>query len=205
MSRPTPALIGAIVLAAFLGTPATADFNGEVLIAPPPPNWAGGIEEPQETGVRRVWQRPNPDETGSIETISVTRLTGMTESTAAAVALQAARAALGRCDKPTASDPLPEPAAIGVTASVTATCAMDGGVGAFVVGHALVGDFNTYTVVRAWRGDPRDPSNPANSPRAAEAWQRFFTRLGVCNTLTSACDAESVTSVHAHPRYGGRR
>lgn len=201
MPRFSPALIGALALAAGVVSSASADFNGEVLVAPTPPSWTGGNEETTDSGVQRTWQRPDPAETGVVETVTVTRFTANTETTAAAIAAKFGRAALGTCAKPVVADAVPEPADIGVAASVTATCTDRDGVGAFTVAHAYIGDFNSYAVVRAWLGNPSDPSSPANSPRSAEDWQTYFSRISVCNTLTDACDPAAAVVVHAHPRF----
>lgn len=201
MSRALSATLAAAVVSTVFTAYVRADFNGEVLIAPPPLNWFGGTEEPFENGIRRVWRRPVASDADPFETVTVTRLTGEVGRTAATQATEAANGALEACDATLISDPLPVPADIGVAASVTATCPIGGRVGMFVLGQAYVGDFNTYTVVRTWRGAPDTPDSPANSPRAAEAWQRYFAKVSVCNTLTSACDSDAGHRVHAHPRY----
>lgn len=191
--------VAVVAAIAAIGSDTRADFNGEVLISPPPPNWLGGTETETETGVQRVWQRPTDG--GPRETITIERMTGSTDRTAASIAQDAGRHALGTCAQPNVTDATPEPAEIGARAAVTATCNTADGIATFALGHAFVGDFNTYSVVRTWSGDPSDPSSPAVSPRAAEEWLAYFSRAGVCNTLTSACNPDMAVMIHAHPRF----
>lgn len=200
MLRPTLMLTGflALAVAAIAALPACADFDGEVLIAPPPANWTGGTEEAHASGSSRVWRRPDG---AAVETITLTRLDGISNADPGSTAVMVGLGALGTCDNPDMSEPVAVPADIGVAAAVTATCTGSEGVGIFAVGTAYVGEFNTYTILRAWYGDPNDPGSPANSPRAAEDWQTYFERATVCNTLTSPCDVDAALLVHAHPRF----
>jgi len=195
----TSLCVSVFALALGIAAPVSAEFNGEVLIAPPPPNWTGGAEEKHDTGIRRTWERPG---TSSVERITLTQLTGISGADAGPTAQMTSYTALGGCAVPSISDPIEVPSEIGQAASVTATCKYGGeGAGIFTVTYVYVGEFNTYTIVRAWYGDPNDPTSPAISPRAAEDWQTYFERTAVCNTLTSPCDVDAALLTHAHPRF----
>jgi hypothetical protein len=47
-------IVSALVTSTVVADP---DFNGEVLIAPPPPNWSGGTPEAANNTLQRVWKR----------------------------------------------------------------------------------------------------------------------------------------------------
>ncbi len=193
-----PLYLSVAALAFGISSPVSADFNGEVLIAPPPPHWIGGSAEKHASGDIRVWQRPGG---GAEETITLTRLENVTGADPGSTAVLVALKAVGGCDRPDMTDPVEIPADIGTTASTTATCTVSEGISVFAVSAVYIGEFNTYTILRAWHGDPNDPTSPATSPRAAQDWQSYFERTAVCNTLTSPCDVDAALLTHAHPRF----
>ncbi len=184
---------------------AQAPFNGEVLIAPPPPNWTGGAPEKTETGIRREWRRSFLTQGGVVERVVITRSENQKDRVAQLAAQDLAKAMTAGCAKPKISEIKREKAAIGTTASFTARCTAvkdtPADTALFAMGKVFIGDFYTYAVRRVWTGHKDDPGSPANSPRTGEQWAAFFARITVCNTLTSPCDSAQAEIVHAHPRF----
>ena len=188
--------------AVFAAAPsAGATFDGEVLVAPPPANWMGGTLERTDTGSRRIWQRNVAAPGTAQESITLSRFDDITEPAPSARAAAIGRELTAECAKPIVSQVTLEGAEIGAVASVTSTCEEDGGATLFSVAKAYLGEFNSYAVVRTWRGDPRDPGNPANSPKTAASWLAFFDRISVCNALTAPCDTARAEIIHADPRF----
>ncbi len=191
-----------------LSTPKTAtsaEFDGEVLIAPPPPNWSGGASQPTKSGIRRVWKRDFQIDGGSIEEIAVTRMDKSGNAIANLAAQQLSKTMSENCSQPTVSEIKTDKATIGSTASFTILCSAikdaPPEIATFAMVMVYVGDFNTYAVVRTWRGNSADPTSPANSPRTGEQWAKFFDRISVCNTLTDNCSLARAEIIHADPRF----
>lgn len=194
------------VLAALTARPALAEFNGEVLVAPPPPNWSGGSIEETADGIVRTWRRILRDRPLPQEKIVVSRTPTVDSADPIDVATRHAGTVTEACVEAEVTNARYEEAEIGTFASVTARCTIRGTGGAadlalFSVIRAYIGEFNIYAVERTWTGDARDPGSPANSPRTAEAWMTYFDRISVCNTLVSTCDPADAEIIHADPRF----
>lgn len=184
---------------------AQSAFNGEVLVAPPPPNWTGGTLEKTEKGIRREWRRNFLTEGGVIERIVVTRSENAKDRVAALAARDLSKDMTAKCAKPTISKIERGKATIGTTASFTAQCAnvkdTPAGTALFATGKIFIGDFYTFTVRRTWLSNKDDPGSPANSPRTGEQWAAYFARISVCNTLTDSCNPANAEIIHANPRF----
>ena len=197
----------ALAAAAFVSGHVSAQtpFNGEVLVAPPPPNWTGGAPEPTGTGIRREWRRGFMTEGGVVERVVITRSENQKDRVARLAAQDLSKAITVGCAKPKVSEIKYEKAVIGTTAAFTARCTAvkdtPADTALFAMGKIFIGDFYTYAVRRVWTGHKDDPGSPANSPRTGEQWAAFFARIAVCNTLTSPCDSAQAEIVHAHPRF----
>ena len=197
------------VLAALtcLTGPAAAQsaFNGEVLVAPPPPNWTGGAPEKTEKGLRREWRRNFLIEGGVVERIVITRSENQKDRVAQLAAREVTKDMTAKCAKPTISKIERTKAAIGTKASFTAQCSTikdtPPGTALYAMGTVYIGDFYTYTVRRIWQGHKDDPGSPANSPRTGEQWAAYFARIAVCNTLTDTCNPAQAEIIHADPRF----
>lgn len=199
----TAALVAAITLSG--QALAQAPFNGEVLVAPAPPNWSGGTPERTETGIRREWRRGFAIENGVIERVVITRSENKKDRVLLLAARELSKAMTAGCAKPTISEIKRDKAQIGATASFTAQCKSvkdtPADTSLFAIGKVYIGDFYTFSVRRIWIGHKDDPGSPANSPRTGEQWATYFSRISVCNTLTSACDPAKAEIIHAHPRF----
>ena len=184
---------------------ADPDFNGEVLIAPPPPNWSGGTPEAANNTLRRVWKRGFLNENGVMEQIAISRSYKEDTITATALARAVSVAITKPCVEKTVTKITHETKTVGVVASFTAQC--DGLTNSetadtmFATAKVYFGEYNTYTVERSWIGNKTDPTSPINSPRTGEQWLAYFSRISVCNTLQSACNVAEAEIIHAHPRY----
>ena len=181
-----------------------ADFTGEVLVAPPPPNWDGGTPITSEAGVTRSWRR-SPI-TGSAASEVVTILTIPEISSPPVARAQAAVPDMAKgCVERIVAPIQRKKADIGAFASITVSCKKLTDAPAdstrFAMGRAYVGEFNSYVVTRIWTGGRVDPGSPANSPRTAEQWLQFFDRIAVCNTLRASCDPADAAMIHADPRF----
>ena len=196
-----PAVLSLVITTA----EARADFNGEVLIAPPPPNWSGGMPVPIKDGVRRIWKRTFLITGGGSEQIMVTRLVKQGNAVAKIVAQQLSTTLTTDCLKKTVSEFSTGKAQVGTTASFTAQCSSikDAPVETtlFTMSKIYIGEFNTFSVSRIWRGHRDDPGSPANSPRTGDQWTQYFARNYVCNTLTDKCSMAEAEIVHADPRF----
>ncbi len=201
-------LIGAaLVVSALAANSVTADpnFNGEVLVAPPPANWSGGTPETVNNAYRRVWKRGFLTQSGVREQIVISRRDKDAAITATALARTVADALTKSCVQKTVTKITREAVKIGVVASFTAQCDgltdTDTANAMFANARVYVGEFNTYIVERTWVGEKADPTSPLNSPRTGEQWAAYFSRISVCNTLQSACNPAEAEIVHAHPRF----
>lgn len=205
--NPRALYLAAAVLSALLPgrADAQAAFNGEVLVAPPPPNWTGGAPEKTDTGFRREWRRNFLTEGGVIERVVITRTESQKDRVVQLVAQDLSKAMTAGCAKPKISEIKRDKAAIGTTASFTAHCTNVKDTPAdttlFAMGKVFIGDFYTFAVRRVWTGHKNDPGSPVNSPKTGEQWAAFFARIAVCNTLTSPCDPAQAEIVHADPRF----
>ncbi|MBO6521311.1 MAG: hypothetical protein JJ900_10350 [Rhodospirillales bacterium] len=184
---------------------AQSPFNGEVLVAPAPPNWTGGTPEKTDTGIRREWRRGFATENGVVERVVITRSENAKDRVAQLAARDLAKAMTAGCAKPTVSEIKRDKAQIGTTASFTAQCRSvkdtPADTALFAMGKVYIGDFYTFSVRRIWLGRKDDPGSPSNSPRTGEQWAVYFSRISVCNTLTSPCDPAQAEIVHADPRF----
>ena len=199
--------IAALTVSALVTSTVAADpdFNGEVLIAPPPPNWSGGTPEAANNTLRRVWKRGFLNENGVVEQIAISRSYKEDTITATALARAVSVAITKPCVEKTVTKITHETKTVGVVASFTAQC--DGLTNSetadtmFATAKVYFGEYNTYTVERSWIGNKTDPTSPINSPRTGEQWLAYFSRISVCNTLQSACNVAEAEIIHAHPRY----
>lgn len=184
---------------------AQSAFNGEVLVAPPPPNWTGGTLEKTDKGIRREWRRNFLTDGGVVERIVVSRSENAKDRVAQLVARELSKDMTAKCAKPKVSEIKRDKAKIGTTASFTAQCSSirDTPVGTalFATGKVFIGDFYTFTVRRTWLSNKDDPGSPVNSPRTGEQWAAYFARISVCNTLIDPCDPAEAEIVHADPRF----
>lgn len=182
-----------------------AEFTGELLIAPPPANWSGGAPEPTKNGIRRVWKRDYQIDGGSIEQIAITRLEKSGNAIAKISAQQLSKTLSEKCTKPIISEIKTEKATIGNKADFTILCTeikdASPEVSTYDMVMVYVGDFNTFSVARTWRGISTDPTSPANSPRTGEQWAKYFSRISVCNTLVDTCNQAQAEIIHADPRF----
>lgn len=196
-------IISAIVL---FGTDVSASFNGEVLVAPPPPNWSGGIVEQTTDGTLQVWRRTFNNSNGVTETISIRR-SALPESPDVQVLADSVKKRISdSCQTFTETKRTPVTAKIGSALSFTLTCkpksaAKQSTHDLFVRVRVMTGEFNQYVIERAWRGDIKQPTSPANSPRTRASWQAFFSSSSICNTLVSDCSDERARDIHAHERF----
>jgi len=197
----------AFAFSALVTSTVTADpnFNGEVLIAPPPANWSGGTPETANNAFRRVWKRGFLTQGGVKEQIAISRRDRDDTITATALARTVSSAITKACVEKIVTKVTREAKKIGVVASFTAQCDgltdTDTANALFASAKVYVGEFNTYTVERTWIGNKADPTSPANSPRTGDQWIAYFSRISVCNTLQSACNVAEAEIIHAHPRF----
>ena len=199
--------VAALIASALATSNVAADpnFNGEVLIAPSPPNWSGGTPKTANNTLRRVWKRGFLNKNGVKEQITISRRYKEDTITATALARAVSVAITKPCVEKTVTKITHETKTIGVVASFTTQC--DGLTNSetadtmFVTAKVYVGEYNTYTVERSWIGNKTDPTSPINSPRTGEQWLVYFSRISVCNTLQSACNVAEAEIIHAHPRF----
>lgn len=201
------ATIASIAFAsAMIASQTTASFNGEVLVAPPPPNWSGGIVEQKSDGTLQVWRRTFNNKDGVSEAISVRRSdlpdTPDIQALANAVSARLAES----CQKLNETERKPVKAKIGNAISFTATCRLkstdkNSKQSLYVRARVMTGEFNQYTIERTWRGDLKQPTSPLNSPKTRASWQAFFSSSSICNTLVSDCSEERARNIHAHERF----
>lgn len=202
-------LILPLALAGFAATgaspAASALFNGELLVAPPPPNWTGGTAEPTKTGLRRLWRRIFQDGSETIERIVLTQREKGQLADAAEAAKLISDTVTSVCSKKTLSEITVSTGDSGPIASLTARCS--GVIGAkpgtilYSLIKVYVGEYNVFSARRTWIGNSKDTGSPLNSPRTAESWSKYFARVAICNTLVSDCDPAKAEIVHADPRF----
>ena len=194
----------ALAASAFCVTAQAADFTGEVLVAPPPPNWDGGTPVTSDAGVTQSWKRLQIAGSTASEVVSIRTIADTGTPPVARIKAAVPDMAKGCVERAVA--PIQrEKANIGTLASITVSCkkltdAPDGTT-LFAMGRTYVGEFNSYVVTRTWTGGRIDPGSPANSPRTAAQWLRFFDRIAVCNTLRASCDPADAAMIHAAPRF----
>lgn len=191
---------------ALFGTGASASFNGEVLVAPPPPNWSGGIVEQTPQGKLQVWRRTFNNADGVTETISIQRSALPENPDVQALANAVSTRITQGCQSFNEIQRTPIKAEIGSALSFTLTCksksaSNESKQDLYVQIRVMVGEFNQYVIERAWRGDIKQPTSPLNSPRTKASWQTFFDASSVCNTLVSDCSDERARDIHAHERF----
>jgi len=196
----------AISTIALLGTNAFASFNGEVLVAPPPPNWSGGIVEHTPQGTLQVWRRTFSNANGVTEAISIRRFALPENPDVQALADSVKTRISKDCQTFNETKRTPISAKIGSALSFTIICKpKSAGKKSthelFVRTRVMIGEFNQYVIERAWRGDLKQPTSPLNSPRTRASWQAFFSATSICNTLTSDCSDERARNIHAHERF----
>ncbi len=196
-------IISAIAL---FGTGSSASFNGEVLVAPPPPNWSGGIVEQTPHGTLQVWRRTFNNADGVRETISIRRSTLPENPDVQELANSVTIRITQGCKSYNETQRIPIKAKIGSTLSFTLTCkskptGKKSKQDLFVRTQVMVGEFNQYVIERAWHGDIKQPMSPLNSPRTRASWQAFFNASSICNTLVSDCSEERARDIHAHERF----
>ena len=181
-----------------------AEFTGEVLVAPPPPNWDGGTPITSEAGVTRSWKRFQVAGSTASEIVSILTIAEVGTPPVTRIKTAVPDMAKG-CVERSVAPIQREKANIGTLASVTVSCKKlaDAPAGStrFAMGRAYVGEFNSYIVTRIWAGGRVDPGSPANSPRTAAQWLRFFDRIAICNTLRASCDPADAAMIHADPRF----
>lgn len=176
-----------------------AEFTGEVLLSPKPANWVEGPAKKTKLGLRREWTR-NFAGAGATERIFIIKSEELKKPAVAAIAL--GKALGSNCTNKKVSKPKVRPVEIGSVASLNVQCDLkDAKKSYFANVHVLAGEYATYTVARSWTGIKDDPTSPLNSPKTGEQWASFFSRVSVCNTLTSDCDPAKVEVIHAHPRF----
>jgi hypothetical protein len=199
-----------ISTAVFVTSNASAEFNGEVLIAPPPPNWSGGAISETKDGTLQTWRRTFNSRDGVSETISIRRsaLPDNPDIDALADTVSVRVGAICENYNETARKPLKTK--IGSALSFIITC-KPSSVGPkskqrlYIRARVMLGEFNQYVVERTWRGDIQQPTSPINSPKTRASWQAFFRATSVCNTLISECSEERARNVHAHERFKNMR
>lgn len=196
------ALMGSFLLA----TPVNAAFDGEVLVAPPPPNWSGGIEQDDGDSTLRTWRRTFELPEGVRETITIRRTPLPETPDINALADTVVTRHAMRCGEVNETKRTTRKATIGSVLSFTLTCKLkpEGSTNPrdlFVRARVLVGEFNQYVIERVWIGDIKLPTSPINSPRIRASWQTFFMSTSVCNTLVSDCDEDRARNIHAHERF----
>lgn len=185
---------------------ARAAFNGEVLVAPPPPNWSGGIVEQTADGTLQVWRRTFGNPQGVTETISIRRSALPDNPDVQALADSVSTRITQNCQSHNETKRTPIKAQIGTALSFILTCkpksaGPNSKQDIYVRARVMIGEFNQYVIERTWRGDIKQPTSPLNSPKTRAAWQSFFSSSSICNTLLSACSEESARNIHAHERF----
>lgn len=196
----------AVCLPVLMPSGADASFNGEVLIAPPPPNWSGGIVQQIESGSLQAWRRTFDDASNAIETITVRRSELPEKPDIADLADSVTARLSSECRKFSETKRTPVRSKIGTALSYSVTCkpkqtGEDTPKDIFTRVRVLQGEFNQYVIERTWRGDIKQPTSPLNSPRTKAAWQAFFKSTSVCNTLLADCSEDRARDVHAHERF----
>lgn len=200
-------LILAMVLTSFVPmADASTAFNGEVLVAPPPPNWSGGIVEKNGDSTLQTWRRTFELPDGVQERITIRR-SPLPDTPDINVVADTVTARHGPdCNILNETKRTTRKAKIGDVMSFSLTCKLKSGKSEpsrdlFVRARVLVGEFNQYVIERIWIGDIKSPTSPVNSPRTRASWQKFFMSSSVCNTLVSACSEERARNIHAHERF----
>ncbi len=185
-----------------IGPLAASDFDGEVLIAPPPPNWIGGSPSSTEGGdIERAWRRPGTSDADALERVVISRTANADDADARAIVRRWQQDFTAPCETSEQTEIDGIVASIGNASVASAICGMPDGRTTYARAMVLAGEFHTYQVVRSWAGDAGNPGNPRDSQRLARAWDTYFSRISVCNTLADVCDADHAASVHAHPRF----
>ncbi len=196
-----PIVAGLSLIAAFLTPVVASDFNGEVLVAPPPPNWTGGTPIQTPNGIEQVWRRNGNGADGVAERVTIRRGLPGADSDPSARVQRWIDSFTEKCVETTSSTVSSAKTSVGRTAQASAVCQRN----ADRVRHGrvmvLVGEFSSYQVVRSWSGAKGDPGNPRDSQKMATIWDDYFGRISLCNTLTDPCDPATAAAIHAHPRF----
>jgi hypothetical protein len=194
----------AVTLAGFFAPSARA-FDGEVLLAPPPPNWTSSIHQSDNFGQVRVWRPPLQGVDLPAEKIMIVKVRENGPKTVRGLLQFYAQDLYTDCQAPEFSSIQPMEAAIGIAAQMTVDCAMDQGLMPQTVRHTriagFIGEFASYAVARTWTGHINDPTSPLQSETTSTIWTSYFEQLSVCNTLSDACDRSTTVRIHADPKF----
>lgn len=201
-------LVGSVLggfAAAGTSSALSAAFNGELLVAPPPPNWSGGALEPTKAGTRRLWRRVPQDPTDPIERVVITQRVRPEKPDINASAKTITDTVGALCADKEISDVTlgsdPEIPTATVSLRCTAVIGSPPGTILYAVIKIFIGEFNVYSARRVWIGNGKNTGGPENSPKTADAWDKYFARIFVCNTLSNDCDPAKAEIVHADPRF----
>lgn len=199
-------LASAFSASVLIASQAFAAFNGEVLVAPPPPNWSGGIVEQTSDGTLQVWRRTFGNAQGVTETISIRRSALPDNPDIQELANSVSARISQNCQSLNETKRSPVKAQIGTALSFILTCkpksaGQNSKQDIYVRTRVMIGEFNQYVIERTWRGDIKLPTSPLNSPKTRAAWQSFFGSSSICNTLISECSEERARNIHAHERF----
>ncbi len=204
------AAVALLAFPAFAGVAASPDaYDGEVLVAPPPPNWSGGTIIERDHGTAREWVRIGTGAIPTVERIVINEFAGRQVPDALAEAAAKRTQALKDCQNGTAEEPALTKKAAYASARFSVVCAdkSDDGspAAAFGLIEVLAGEFNFYMVERYWRGGAADPGLPSGSKRVLANWTQFFDRIRICNTMSDTCNTAAAAMIHAHPRFSTMR
>lgn len=189
-------------MGALLAGPSFAtEFHGEVLIAPPPPNWTGGTPLQTPNGLSRVWRRDGNGPDGTTERVTILHGLENTSTDPSARVERWVDSFTASCTATDTSTVTLIQTPLGPTAQATAVCEDDTGQTRHGRIMVLVGEFSSYRVTRTWSGPKGNPGNPRDSEKVVQIWNDYFGRISLCNTLTDACDPATAAAVHAHPRF----
>lgn len=202
-----PFIIASVISAAvFVTSNASAAFNGEVLVAPPPPNWSGGALSETKDGTLQTWRRAFNSHDSIAESISIRRSALPDNPDINALANTVAVRVGAICENYNETARKPLKTKIGSALSFIITCKPSSAgpqskQRLYIRTRVMLGEFNQYVVERAWRGDIQQPTSPINSPKTRASWQAFFGATSICNTLISECSEERARNIHAHERF----
>ena len=74
----------------------------------------------------------------------------------------------------------------------------------FTTVKIISGNFNRYEISRRWHGSYDSPQSPYNSPKILARWALFFDSIRVCNTLFESCDGH-ITSTFSNAKFKNMR
>ena len=175
-----------------------ADFNGEILLAPPPPNWTPGKNSKNSHTIMQTWVRNFPKNRNWNEEIVIYHFPKRKNDDPETWAHKRGNLLETNCEKTKRKETGNIDESGYRHAFIQVLCLNPkSGVpqssqkkwdAIFTTAKIISGQYNRFEISRRWLGNSSDPRLPINSPKILARWESYFQLLKVCNTLFENCE-----------------